>query len=297
MSNFIESILALYGQAGRKWLDSLPALLAYYARSWDLTLEAPFENLSYNYVVPACRADGSLAVLKIGFPNDELHAEIAALRHFDGQGMVRLYVADEEGGTLLLKRITPGKTLWEVDDKQATSHLLSVMPKLWKPYAGNYPFQTVRDWARAFSRLRERYDGKTGALDTRLVEKAEKVFFELLESSDDPVLLHGDLHHDNVLSTKQQSYLAIDPKGVLGEPCYEVGAFLRNPFPDFLEKGNPRKLMQRRVDMIVERLSFDRQRVIGWGMSQAVLSAIWCDEDRVNCVEGMMKVGEIFQNI
>ncbi len=297
MRNFSEMILDLYGKAGQKWLDALSALLSRYEKRWDLTLEAPFKNLSYNYVAPVRRADGSWAVLKIGFPNDELRSEIAALRHFDGQGMVSLLDADEENCAMLLERITPGETLWEMEDEQATAHLLEMMPKLWRAYVGDYPFRSVDDWGLAFSRLRERYDGGTGKLDAVLVDKAEKTFFELLASSNAHVLLHGDLHHDNVLSAERQSYLAIDPKGVLGEPCYEVGAFLRNPMPGLLKKENPHKLLKRRVDMIVERLGFDRQRVIGWGFAQAVLSAIWCDEDGVDCVEGMMKLAKIIQDI
>ena len=294
---FQEIIFALYGNTGREWFNALPTLLERYAQRWDLTLEFPFENLSYNYVAPARCADGTSAVLKVGFPNDELRAEIAALRHFDGQGMVRLLKADEENCVFLMERIFPGKTLWNAGDEESTMHILDVMPKLWKPYFGDYLFKRVDDWGLAFSRLRERYDGGTGNLDAHLVTKAENLFFELLSSSDESVLLHGDLHHDNVLSAERQSYLAIDPKGVLGEPCYEVGAFLRNPLPALLQKENPRALMQRRVDMVVEGLGFDRKRVLGWGMSQAVLSAIWCDEDGVDCAQGMMKVAEVMESI
>ena len=324
MRNFSETILALYGETGQKWLDTLPTLLSRYAGRWNLTLEAPFKNLSYNYVAPVRHFDGSSAVIKIGFPNDELRSEIAALRHFDGQGMVRLLNADEENCVMLLERISPGETLWEMEDEQATAHLLAVMPKLWKPYQGDYSFKKVGDWGCGFSRLRKRYDGGTGKLDAVSVDIAENIFFELLASSDEPVLLHGDLHHDNVLSidgfarrvTARRSnlpeertassqehaprrfkhYLAIDPKGVLGEPCYEIGAFLRNPLPALLEKENPHKLMRRRVDMIVEHLGFDRQRVIGWGFSQAVLSAIWCDEDGVDFAEMAMMVAGILKD-
>ncbi len=295
--NFNKVILALYGEDGRQWLDSLSAHLDHYAKDWELTLFSPFENLSYNYVVPARRVDGTHVVLKLGFPNDELRTEINALRHFDGQGMVHLLEADEENCAMLLERVVPGDTLWNIDDEIATAHLLNVMPLLWKPYSGDYPFSSTADWGRGFSRLRERHHGGTGPLDERMVDKAENIFFELQASSAEPVLLHGDLHHDNVLSAQREPYLAIDPKGVLGEPCYEVGAFLRNPFPDLLKKENPRGLTERRVDMVVERLGFDRQRVIGWGISQAVLSAIWCDEDGVDCMDGMMKVASILASL
>ena len=321
--SFSETVLALHGEAGRKWLDALPALLAHCAADWGLTLAAPFENLSYNYVLPVFQADGTPAVLKVGFPNDELRAEMAALRHFDGQGMVRLLAADEENCALLLERIIPGETLWDADDEYATARLLDVMPQLWKPYLGEYLFPSTADWGRGFARFRQCHNGATGKLDQRLVEKAEKIFFELLVSSAMPVLLHGDLHHDNLLLHDESArstplrrnspifektassdchpprriVLAIDPKGVLGEPCYEVGAFLRNPLPGLLKKENPRKLTERRVDMIVERLGFERQRVLGWGFAQAVLSAIWCDEDGVPCGDGALEVARLVEQI
>ena len=88
-----------------------------------------------------------------------------------------------------------------------------------------------------------------------------------------------------------------DPKGVIGEPAYEVGAFLRNPSPGLLARENPRALMARRVDQIVERLEFDRQRIVGWGMSQAVLTAIWCVEDNTAGRESLVQYAEILDSI
>ena len=56
-------------------------------------------------------------------------------------------------------------------------------------------------------------------------------------------------------------------------------------------------MMQRRVDMIVERLGFDRQRVLGWGFAQAVLSAVWCDEDGVDCGDLVVKIAGVLENL
>lgn len=293
---FEEIILAQYGVDGKVWLDALPALLASFSERWDLSISSPFENLSCNYVASAQRADGTPVVLKLGIPNDELCAEIAALQHFAGQGMVRLLEADAEKGAMLLERALPGETLWDAEEKFATERLLAVMPQLWRPYDGDYPFKTVEDWALAFSRLRERHNDRTGKLDYAHVEKAERIFSELIVSSAEPVLLHGDLHHDNLLSTGN-GYIATDPKGVLGEPCYEVGAFLRNPWHTLLARENPLKDTQRRVDRIVDYLGFDRQRVVGWAFYQAVLSAIWCDEVGGDCAEWFLKVVEIFERL
>ena len=93
------------------------------------------------------------------------------------------------------------------------------------------------------------------------------------------MLLHGDLHHGNILSAERQPWLALDPKGVVGEAEYEVGALLRNPMPQILDEAQPRQLLSRRVDQLAEELGFDRARLIGWGLAQAVLSAWWTYED------------------
>jgi streptomycin 6-kinase len=112
-----------------------------------------------------------------------------------------------------------------------------------------------------------------------LVERAEATFTEFLATPYEPVLLHGDLHHGNILTAQREPWLALDPKGVVGEAAYEVGAFLRNPMPRLLQGPDPGRLLARRVDQMAEELGFDRERLLRWGIAQAVLSAWWSYED------------------
>ena len=70
-SSFSQTIVELYKDQGRAWLQALPALLDELAETWSLTLQSHFTNLSFNYVTPALRADGTPAVLKVGVPNPE----------------------------------------------------------------------------------------------------------------------------------------------------------------------------------------------------------------------------------
>lgn len=295
---FSQKILATFNDRGDAWLKRLPTLLSDCARRWSLTILPPFPNLSFNYVAPVVRADGSEAVLKAGVPHKELWTEVAALRLYDGQNSVRLLEADEARGVLLLERLTPGTSLTtladDAHDEWATSIAASVMRGLWRPVPPQHGFPTVGDWAKGFQRLREHFGGGVGPFPVRLVAEAETLSTELVRSSSAPVVvLHGDLHHDNILSAERRPWLAIDPKGVIGEPAYEVGALLRNLWADRHPLANPGRRLERRVHQLADELEIDRARVRGWGVAQAMLSAWWCVEDGGNSWASDVAIAEL----
>lgn len=261
---------------GAAWLETLPALIGECASRWRLSVEEPFE-LSFSYVAPARTAAGRQVVLKIAVPNAELRSGIEALRHYDGRGAVRLLEFDCDHGFLLMERLAPGETLATLEDEErATRIAAGVMRKLWHPLPPEHPFPSVADWADGLKKLRSRFGGGTGPFPSWLIAMAESLFAELLSSSESPVLLHGDLHDFNILSTEPGGWLAIDPKGVSGERAYEIGAFLRNPSPAVFT--NPH-IQQRRVKIFAEELGLEEDRILAWGVAQAVLSASWSFED------------------
>jgi streptomycin 6-kinase len=295
-------MVELYAEAGTAWLGGLPALLDNCARRWQLTIMAPFEPLTYNYVAPAIRADGAPVVLKVGFPSRELMTEIAALQLYDGHGIARLLHADPDRGSLLLERLLPGTPLVELgDDEQATTIAAQVMRQLWSVKAAalppNHTFPSVAGWAAGLGRLRAHFGGGTGPFPAALIARAEALFAQLLGSMAEPVLLHGDLHHWNILAAERQPWLALDPKGVVGEPAYEVGALLRNPLPWLLSAPRPRSILARRIDQLAEHLELDRERLLGWGMAQAVLSAWWSYEDHGHGWEPALALAELLNEL
>ncbi len=278
--NFARNAVELRGAEGGAWIQALPKLIGECEERWSLEVGGPFPNLSFNWAAPATRADGTRAVLKLSFPEDrEFKTEAEALELFDGRGVVRLLELDLKRGAMLLERLEPGAALDSLeDDEEATSIAAGVMKEMWRPVAPSHPFPTVHEWTRGLARLRERFDGGAGPMPAALVEEAESLFEDLIPSQDEPVLLHGDLHHGNVLTARRSPWLAIDPKGVVGEPAFDMGALLHNPV-ELLEKPNPGKTLERRIHILSEELGLDRERVRGWGISQAVLSAYWGLED------------------
>ena len=277
MIGFQRRISALPG--GPEWLETLPALLTRCASHWSLTLQPPFA-LSYNYVCPAVTADGNPVVLKIGLPNDELDSEQEALQVYAGDGCVRLLDRLPGISAFLLERLQPGAPLAEIiDDEEATRIAADVMSALWKPLPEEHNFRTTADWAAGLENLHMEFGGGTGPFPVHLVDAAKRLFADLHASQGPPVLLHGDLHHFNILRAGRSPWLAIDPKGIVGEREYEIGALLRNPDNDRLDNNALRSRTLRRIGQLAEYFGFDQDRLMGWCIAQAVLSAWWGYED------------------
>jgi len=292
---FARRIVGIFGDAGETWLARLPELPAEYAHRWRLTLRPPIEPLSINYVAPALRADGTHAMLKLGVPNAELLTEIEALRLYDGRGAARLLEADGPGGALLLERLEPGTMLSELaDDEEATHIAAGVMRRLWRPLPAAHPFPTLARWTAGLGRLRQRFEGGSGPFPASMFQAAESLLAELSASAGEPVLLHADLHHFNILSAQREPWLAIDPKGVAGEPAYEAAVLLANPFPEFLAWPDLERVTARRIAQLAAELGFDRRRLAGWALVQAVLSGCWALEDHADDWEQWPAIARLF---
>jgi streptomycin 6-kinase len=290
----VRNATELRGREGAEWANRLPALVADLERRWSLEVGPPFPGLSQNWVGPALRADGSAAVLKLSFPEDpEFGTEARALKLFDGRGIARLLELDAGRGAMLLERLEPGVPLGVLeDDEEAMSVAADVLRRLWRPAPADHAFPPVSDWARSLARLRRHFGGGTGPLPAALVEEAETLFAELIPSQAEPVLLHGDLHHGNVLAARRRPWLAIDPKGVVGESAFDAGALLYNP-TELLDAPRPGKVLERRVDRLAGELGLDGARLRGWGLSRAVLAAYWGWEDSGQVWEEALAFAEL----
>ncbi len=287
---FRQQIVNTFHKPGQDWLAQLPGTLEKFCQRWRLTLLPPFEQLSYNFVVPVRLEDGREAVLKLGIPNPELVSEIEALRIYAGHGVARLLEADAAEGALLIERLQPGQAVSMLDDEQSTCIAAQIMQQFCRPVPSKHNLRSVEQWALGITRLRKQHPNGNSSIPSHLIDKAESLFSELIASASPLVVLHGDLHHWNILSAQRQSWLAIDPKGVVGEPAFEIAAWMHNPMPWLLEHPSPRRVLARRLDQFREILQIDRQRLWGWSLAQTVLSACWCLEDKAGCSDEMIAV-------
>lgn len=244
------------------------------AAEWNVTVEETRETPTS--VLGFGVRDGERVVLKLTTgADDELHAG-KVLHAFGGSGAVR--VLEDEVGAVLLERLDPGEQLVHLvrhgEDDEATRILAGVIEKL----AHHTPPEecpSVADWGRGFDRYVSSGDAQ---ISRGLVREARTVYKEMVASQGPAMLLHGDLQHYNVLFDRHRGWVVIDPKGVVGELEYEIGALLRNPV-QLPELFTNRAVVARRLDILTSLLPLDRTRILKWSFAQAVLSAIWDGED------------------
>lgn len=260
---------------GRRAVKSLQDRVDERVREWGIVVHSVRETRSSCIVFGMWKAK-SVVLKVIRDENDEWDsAEV--LRAFDGHGAARVYEQTE--GALLLERLQPATALADIalngDDDHATGVIADVIRRMSHSPALPAGFVTVFDWAAGFQRYRE---SGNGLIDRELVNQGERIYLDLAMSQRHVRLLHGDLHHYNVLLDSERGWIAIDPKGVVGELEYEVGAALRNPVdsPDLF--ASPTTIATR-LSRFEAELALDSERVLAWGFAQAVLAAIWTVED------------------
>lgn len=279
---FVRNIEGVHGKAGGEFLANLPRLIEEASQSWGLTDVQAAPTLSYNFVAFARRGDEQV-VLKMSVPNHEFKSEMAALRLFNGEGACALLDCDEERYWMLLERLSPGAMLVTVEDDEEATHIAAnVMKKIWRPVESGSrlpgAFLQLSNWFDGLKQLHSMFKGITGPLNKKLVQRVESCVKDFVAENHRPVLMHGDFHHFNILSS-ERGWLVIDPKGVIGPAGYEVGPFLINPWGDLLNGNDYRRMTRRRIDILHEDLGFERERIREWGLAHAILSAWWSIED------------------
>jgi streptomycin 6-kinase len=250
--------------AGRAWLQELPTKVQECVGRWSLQLDLPYEDSSVAIVFPATRADGSLGVLKIQFPHRESEQEAAALRCWSGDGAVRLFDTDAQRHAMLLERCEPGTHLSRIGPDAALEILAGLLPRLWVD-AGE-GFRSLRDeaaeWAAELPLLWERA-GRP--FEKGLFEAALEALDALPRSQGSQVLIHQDLHGDNVLQASREPWLAIDPKPLVGEREFGIAPIVRA-----YEFGHSRERVVGRLNRLTELLGLDRERARLWSLAQTL---------------------------
>ena len=225
---FLNKAARQFGDAGPGWVQQLPSLLARCEEQWQLTDCVPADNLSINLVCYARSALYGDVVLKIYGPHAERFTEMAALRLYAGRRACACFAIDEEIAAFLLERIVPGYDLRTLPDKQAQLEIgAEVIATLPIPLRERHDLPYYRDWvAQAIANTHARYHPSAQLI--HVMAAAAELFDQICPGDEPPYLLHGDLHHENMLFHRDGTWKVIDPQGVIGAPFLESARFIEN---------------------------------------------------------------------
>jgi streptomycin 6-kinase len=292
-----NNIKFVHKEKGQEWLDHLPKLINYCEKRWNMKVQdEPFE-LSFNFVCAAIFADGGEAVLKLSVPSQDFQNELVALKLFNTnkRKMVQLMDYDGEKGIILLERLKPGKMLSTIDDDEvATQIAVSVLKELWIPIGEDCLLPATKNREASLIALRKEHPNGLGPISAQMFKEAEYFFKKMNETSTQYYLLHGDLHHYNILS-KNNSWMVIDPQGLIGEREYDLIQFLLNKLPE----KDCKEVIKKRIDIFAEELGLNKESILMWGIAHSVLSTAWSVEDNENYsksfFQGLLAIRELYQ--
>lgn len=243
------------------WLNELPAVVDELKERWSLETDPPFDGpcVSCAWVAPATRRDGTTAILKVGMPHMEAEDEIEGLRFWAGDPTVLLLDADDSSNAMLLERCVPGTNLGSLQEEEQDRIIAGLLRRLWRVPSESYGFRPLSEMLDYW------IDSTSDEVwpEPALVEQGLQLFRELARTTREHVLLATDLHAANVLASERESWLVIDPKPFVGDPCYDAAQHLLNCTQRM--SSDPHATISRFSDL----LGVDEERVRLWTFARA----------------------------
>lgn len=192
MNELKKNIISMYNDEGKQWLDSLPEITNKIATEHNLSTLAPVNNMTFNYVASGYQNDKPI-ILKIGLNSKALAKEASCLKAFAKHAVAKVIAHDDN--MIIMQRAVPGSTLkdhFPDNDIDATKILCASIKELHKasiPESHNF-----YHLSELFKTLDQKLD-----IPDEILGKAKHLRDKLLSTTTKEVLLHGDLHHDNIL--------------------------------------------------------------------------------------------------
>ncbi len=264
------------GEAWAAWLAELPTTVARLVAEWEVTVDGESMHGECALVVPVRAADGTPAVLKVGWPHEEAEHEHLALRFWSGKGAAKLLRADPHRSALLLERLDQ-RDLTSIPVVEACEVIADLYAVLHIPASAE--FRTLSSLCRRWAPRLEALRGSS-ALPRRYVERAISLARELGDdSATDGTLVHTDFHYENVLAGERQPWLAIDPKPLSGDPAFEIAPLLWNRWDEAVDTGDVRRAIRDRFETVVDIAGLDEERAKAWVILRMLVNAMWEIED------------------
>ena len=271
-----KNIINAFGEEGEQWIVNLPSIVNALGVEWGLTNIYPVDNLTFNYVSKAVTSNNEPVILKISCSENSIISEIQALKYFNGTGSIQLIAHNQKYHALLLQQALPGITLKSLYSSQVEYVMdcyVETMKKLHSQSLNKeHAYPHITEWLKSLDNLSSKH------IPIQILDLAIELRDRLLASMGSLIFLHGDLHHDNILKSGDQ-WLAIDPKGVIGEAEFEIAAFDFMYVDELAKKDDVKNIFETRVNMLADKASLNLQRIKDWVFVRLILMAAWQVED------------------
>ena len=287
--SFTSYIQTAYGPVGKEWLALLPKHISILSEEWGFEFIDSIGNSKFNFIgLVQLNLNKKLAILKTAPPSSTLMKEASCLKSFNSTA-VSVYHVDPMLNAILIE-MRPGPTLKSLvineQDSTATTIICNIISQLQAmPVPYNDEFTNISTFINDFQFLK-------GHIDDRALIKCQTLYDELCSDSSEDILIHGDLHHDNILQCGNH-WKIIDPHGYIGNPVAEIGPMIFNPIDYFLENAPLKKIIEKRLKTIIELLPFDPKEVKGWAYCRTLLSAAWDIENFGNVGKERLEIASI----
>ena len=248
-------------------------MFAAHLKRWNLQADGDPIVTHSSHLLPV-RHQGEAAMLKVAHAAEERRGPL--MQWWDGDGTARTLAY--EGDALLMERAVGTRSLTALAhggrDDEASRILCAVATRLHARRTAAPPPDLIAlpDWFAALAPAAARH----GGILTVAAETARSLFADPQEA----IVLHGDIHHGNVLDFGPDisggGWLAIDPKGLIGERGFDFANIFCNP--DAEVATAPGRLA-RQVGVVAEAARIERSRLLQWIVAYAGLSAAWHLDD------------------
>lgn len=246
--------------------------LSFWLNRWGLIPDGKLLLTHTSQLLPVRTAtQGTKCMLRVTTDTDEQTGN-SLMAWWEGNGAAQVIAHENEA--ILLTRATGSASLATMSrmgqDSEACRILCATANRLHSPSTRPLPRLTsLHEWFSSLKPAAMKYGG--------ILIYCADVSEELLSSPRDIVVLHGDLHHGNVLDFDRSGWLAIDPKGLIGERGFDFANIFTNPD---LDNPIPRvatipEIFKQRLSIVTETAGLERERLLKWIISWCGLSTIW----------------------
>lgn len=264
-------------EENHSYYNRIKSKLNIYARKWALSHLEVIDDGRESCVLKAISKQYGNVILKKRETVKVIEDEFNTLVEYNGRNFCKVYEAKLENGILLEEQIQPGTELIkETSLDQRLAVFCSIYKNLHIEPINQYQYSTYYDWVDKISRYMEtREDHKVLCMH---MKKAEMICKELMTLYPRKMLLHGDLHHHNILQNNHNGYTLIDPKGVIGDPIFDLPRFLLNEMEEEINQDLFEKINYA-ITVIGDKLEIPTEIIKKTFYIEMAMAECWMVED------------------